>query len=65
METHYPDTETHIRRELSDLYLPEGIELWLHSRNQLLNMQRPLDLIEAGRGAEVLTVIESIHTGGL
>ena len=65
METHHAEVEQQVRTALNDLYLPEGVELWLHSPNSLLNHRRPLDLIEAGYGDEVLAAIESIATGGL
>jgi DNA-binding transcriptional regulator YiaG len=33
---------------LSDSYTDEGIDIWLHSRNRNLEMQRPIDLITQG-----------------
>ena len=39
---------------LSDSYTPEGIDIWLHSRNRNLNMQRPIDLLTEGELDRVL-----------
>lgn len=33
---------------LGDSYSEEGIDIWLHSRNRNLDMQRPIDLIVEG-----------------
>jgi transcriptional regulator with XRE-family HTH domain len=33
---------------LGDSYSDEGIDIWLHSRNRNLDMQRPIDLIVEG-----------------
>jgi hypothetical protein len=32
---------------LDEVYLPEGVQIWLTSRNRNLDMQRPIDLIES------------------
>ena len=34
--------------------------IWLYSKHRLLNGERAIDLIHAGRADEVLTVIESL-----
>jgi DNA-binding transcriptional regulator YiaG len=39
---------------LSDSYTPEGIDIWLHSRNRNLDMQRPIDLLIDGNLDQVL-----------
>jgi DNA-binding transcriptional regulator YiaG len=39
---------------LSDSYTREGIDIWLHSRNRNLDMQRPIDLLVEGKLDEVL-----------
>jgi len=33
---------------LRDSYTPEGIQIWLRSRNRNLEMQRPIDLLLSG-----------------
>ncbi|WP_032366064.1 transcriptional regulator [Rhodococcoides fascians] len=39
---------------LADSYTDEGIDIWLHARNRNLDMQRPIDLLTAGKIDEVL-----------
>jgi transcriptional regulator with XRE-family HTH domain len=48
---------------LSDFYTPDETRLWLHSRHQLLNGERAIDLINADRTEEVLAVIERLDAG--
>jgi transcriptional regulator with XRE-family HTH domain len=48
---------------LAELYGPEETRVWLYSRHRLLDGERAIDLIHAGRAAEVLAVIESLNEG--
>ena len=48
---------------LAEFYSPEETRLWLYSKHQLLNGERPIDLIHENRADEVLTVIESLSEG--
>jgi transcriptional regulator with XRE-family HTH domain len=48
---------------LAELYDPEETRVWLYSRHRLLNGDRAIDLIHAGRADEVLAVIESLNEG--
>jgi predicted transcriptional regulator len=48
---------------LAELYTPEETRIWLYSRHRLLNGERAIDLIHAGRADEVLAVIESLEEG--
>jgi transcriptional regulator with XRE-family HTH domain len=48
---------------LSDFYTPDEARLWLHSRHQLLNGARAVDLIFKGRTEEVLAEIERLDAG--
>lgn len=43
-----------IVRILADSYTDEGIDIWLHSRNRNMDMQRPIDLLVRGQIDEVL-----------
>ena len=45
---------------LAEFYDPEETRIWLYSKHRLLNGERAIDLIYAGRADEVLTVIESL-----
>ena len=48
---------------LAELYDPEETRIWLYSKHRLLNGERAIDLIHAGRADEVLAVIESLDNG--
>jgi transcriptional regulator with XRE-family HTH domain len=48
---------------LVEFYSPEETRLWLYSKHQLLDGERPIDLIHENRADEVLTVIESLSEG--
>ena len=48
---------------LNDFYKPDETRLWLHALHPMLNGERAIDLINAGRTEEVLAVIESLDTG--
>lgn len=48
---------------LADFYEPDETRLWLNSRHKLLNNERAIDLIAAGRTEEVLAVIDSLDSG--
>ena len=48
---------------LAEFYSPEETRLWLYARHRLLNGERAIDLIHAGRADEVLAVIESLDAG--
>lgn len=39
---------------LGETYTDEGVDIWLRSRNRNLDLQRPIDLLQAGRLDEVL-----------
>lgn len=40
--------------ELQEVYTPEGVDIWLHSRNRNLGGQRPIELLTAGHVDEVV-----------
>ena len=48
---------------LTSFYTPKEAQLWLRARHPLLDNQRPIDLIEAGRTKEVLAVIDRLDAG--
>lgn len=58
-------TEPEIREALAEVYRPEGVEIWLHAGNKLLDGAVPADLIARGDGAMVLDVIEMLATGAV
>jgi transcriptional regulator with XRE-family HTH domain len=48
---------------LAESYDPDEARVWLYSKHRLLNGERAIDLLHAGRADEVLTVIESLNEG--
>ena len=48
---------------LAELYDPEETRIWLYSRHRLLDGERAIDRLNAGRADEVLTIIESLNEG--
>lgn len=48
---------------LSEFYTADETRLWLHTPHPMLNGERAIDLINAGRTEEVLAVIESLDAG--
>lgn len=53
----------YVVERLSDFYSADEIRLWLHARHPLLENERAVDLINAGRTEEVLAVIERLEAG--
>lgn len=48
---------------LSEFYSSDETRLWLHTSHPMLNGERAIDLINAGRTEEVLAVIENLESG--
>ena len=48
---------------LSDFYSPDETRLWLHAAHPLLDRERAVGLIHAGRTEEVLAVIDRLEDG--
>lgn len=48
---------------LGEFYTPDETRLWLHTKHKMLNNERAIDLINAGRTEEVLAVIEALDVG--
>jgi uncharacterized protein (DUF2384 family) len=71
--THRPQAETRDRllevhylvNQLSDVYTPEGIDIWLHGRNRSLGGRRPIDLLGENEFSAVLDAIERLRTGAM
>jgi hypothetical protein len=51
------------RAWLAEVYRPDGVEIWLHSRNKMLGGDVALDLIARGEGDRVLAAIDILRTG--
>lgn len=54
-----------ILRLLSDTYSPEGIRIWLNSRNRNLDLQRPIDLLTDHDGIDAVLQEANRISGGL
>ena len=53
----------HVVERLSDFYSPQETRLWLHTSHPLLQGERAVDLIHAGRCEQVLEVIDRLEAG--
>ena len=52
-----------VAERLSDFYEPDEARLWLQTGHPQLNGERPYDLINGDRTAEVLEVIDRLESG--
>jgi len=57
------DVEARIRCLLAEVYRPEGIDIYMTSRNEDFYGRVPRDLIDAGLGEEVLEHVEYLAGG--
>jgi uncharacterized protein (DUF2384 family) len=53
----------YVVERLSDYYSPDEARLWLHAPHPLLDRERAVDLIHAGRTEEVLAAIDRLEDG--
>jgi uncharacterized protein (DUF2384 family) len=51
--------------QLLDVYRPEGVEIWLHSRNPELQGRRPIDVLIDGQFDPVLAAVERLKSGAM
>jgi hypothetical protein len=51
----------YIVEQLADFYEPQEARLWLFSRQKLLNGATPAELIQEGKAAEVIAVIDQLR----
>lgn len=56
------DVQVTLKR-LGDLYTPEGIDIWLNSRNARFEMKRPIDLLTDGEIDRVSEEVEAMLGG--
>lgn len=57
------DIERQIRDRLKAYYDADDIELWIALPQELLKFDTARELIDAGRGDEVLRLIDQLDTG--
>jgi len=51
--------------QLEEVYRPEGVEIWIHSRNKVLDGARPIDLLRRGEFGPVIDAVESLTHGAM
>jgi hypothetical protein len=51
----------YIVEQLADFYEPREARLWLFSRQKLLKGVTPADLIQSGKAAEVIAIIDQLR----
>lgn len=54
---------SHIETILSEVYEPEGVQIWMTSPHRWLDGRRAIDLIAEGRASEVLAAAEYLVGG--
>lgn len=54
---------SHIESLLSELYWPEGVQIWMKAEQRQLGGRRAVDLITEGRSNEVLAVVNRLIDG--
>ncbi len=59
------DLLANLVEQLSDVYEPQGVEIWLHSRNRGLGGERPIDLLRQRKFREVINAVERLTTGAM
>lgn len=59
-----PSAEDRIRARLADWYSPDEVEAWLNTPQVHLDGATAIDLIRAGRGAEVDRVLDRMDGDG-
>lgn len=55
----------YVIERLADVYVPEGIEIWLRGRNRSLGGRRPIELLEANEFEPVINLVEQLTEGTL
>jgi uncharacterized protein (DUF2384 family) len=53
----------YVVKELSEIYTPPEVRIWLYERHRLLGGRRPVDLISAGEVDALLDVIAQLKDG--
>lgn len=61
--TAFEGVREEVRALLSEVYEPEGVDIWMSSPHQWLGGERANDLIDRGEGARVLAAAERLVGG--
>lgn len=59
VDTHY------VARQLSEVYRPEGVEIWFHARNPGLDGKRPIEFLARGDFQPVVLAVERLKSGAM
>jgi DNA-binding transcriptional regulator YiaG len=59
LELHY------LVERVSEVYTPEGVDIWIHSRNRELGGRKPIELLIDGEFEQVLASIERLASGAM
>jgi hypothetical protein len=57
------DWTARVRAAASDVYTPEGVEIWMRSRNRLLDGRSPEQAIADGDGDRVYELVRALVDG--
>ena len=55
--------EQAVRKALAEIYTDEGIEIFMTSRNRLLDMRCPIDLVREGDTDRLFAYIDAMAEG--
>jgi uncharacterized protein (DUF2384 family) len=53
----------YVIEQLADVYTDEGIEVWLHARQRVLDGRRPVDVLRDGEFETVLQLVDRLAGG--
>jgi uncharacterized protein (DUF2384 family) len=53
----------YVIEQLGDVYDAEGIQIWMHRPQRLLNHQKPIDCLKEGQFEAVLQVVDNLAGG--
>lgn len=53
----------YVVQQLEEVYRPEGVEIWLHAKNRMLDGRRPIDLLMEGEFEPIFDAVERLASG--
>jgi hypothetical protein len=59
----YEEELEFIRFKALEVFKPEGVKIWIDAKNPLLEGKTPREMVEEGRGYEVVTVLQGLAEG--
>lgn len=55
--------DARVRAAAAEIYMPEGVEIWMHAANPMLDGRTPDDLVAAGEAQRVLDLLLALAEG--